>query len=100
MHLTRTEPDANLHRFYHMEIARGLFGDWGLVPGAGADRLVRPRGQSQGRPLRVAHKEGQTRLRVAGQKRARTVAVLTGGSDTAKLLILCQTGQGATNDRF
>ena len=31
MHLTRTEPEINLHRFYHMEIVRGLFGDWGLV---------------------------------------------------------------------
>ena len=31
MHLTRTEPDANLYRFYRMEIVRGLFGDWGLV---------------------------------------------------------------------
>ena len=31
MHLTRIEPDANLHRFYHMEIVRGLFGDWALV---------------------------------------------------------------------
>ena len=31
MYLTRTEPEANLHRFYRMEIVRGLFGDWGLV---------------------------------------------------------------------
>ena len=31
MHLTRTEPDANLHRFYRLEIVRGLFGDWGLL---------------------------------------------------------------------
>jgi predicted DNA-binding WGR domain protein len=31
MHLTRTEPEINLHRFYRMEIVRGLFGDWGLV---------------------------------------------------------------------
>lgn len=31
MHLIRTEPDANLHRFYRMEIVRGLFGEWGLV---------------------------------------------------------------------
>lgn len=31
MHLTRTEPENNLHRFYRMEIVRGLFGDWGLV---------------------------------------------------------------------
>ncbi len=31
MHLTRTEPDANLHRFYRLEIVPGLFGDWGLV---------------------------------------------------------------------
>lgn len=31
MYLTRTDPDANLYRFYHMEIVPGLFGDWGLV---------------------------------------------------------------------
>jgi len=31
VHLTKTEPDANLHRFYRMDIVRGLFGDWGLV---------------------------------------------------------------------
>ena len=31
MHLIRTEPNANLHRFYRMEIVQGLFGDWGLV---------------------------------------------------------------------
>ena len=31
MHLTRTEPNANLYRFYRIEIVRGLFGDWGLV---------------------------------------------------------------------
>ncbi len=31
MHLTRTEPNANLHRFYRLEIVPGLFGDWGLV---------------------------------------------------------------------
>jgi predicted DNA-binding WGR domain protein len=31
MRLTRTEPEINLHRFYRMEIVRGLFGDWGLV---------------------------------------------------------------------
>ena len=31
MHLTRTDFDANLHRFYRLEIVRGLFGDWGLV---------------------------------------------------------------------
>ncbi len=31
MHLTRTELDANLHRFYRLEIVRGLFGDWGLM---------------------------------------------------------------------
>jgi predicted DNA-binding WGR domain protein len=28
MHLTRTEPDANPHRFYRMEIVRGFFGHW------------------------------------------------------------------------
>jgi len=31
MHLTRTDPEANLYRYYRMEIVRGLFGDWGLV---------------------------------------------------------------------
>lgn len=31
MHLTKTEPNANLFRFYRMDIVRGLFGDWGLV---------------------------------------------------------------------
>lgn len=31
MHLIKTEPDANLHRFYRLEIVRGLFGDLGLV---------------------------------------------------------------------
>lgn len=31
MHLTKTEPDANLHRFYRLDIMPGLFGDWGLV---------------------------------------------------------------------
>jgi len=31
MHLTRSEPDANLHRFYRLEIVPGLFGDFGLM---------------------------------------------------------------------
>jgi predicted DNA-binding WGR domain protein len=31
MRLTRTEPAANLHGFYRLEIVPGLFGDWGLV---------------------------------------------------------------------
>ena len=31
MYLTRIDPEANLYRFYRMEIVRGLFGDWGLV---------------------------------------------------------------------
>lgn len=31
MHLTRTQPEANLHRFYRLAVVRGLFGDWGLV---------------------------------------------------------------------
>ncbi|WP_299677116.1 WGR domain-containing protein [uncultured Roseobacter sp.] len=31
MHLTKTEPQGNVFRFYRMEIVRGLFGDWGLV---------------------------------------------------------------------
>lgn len=31
MHLKRIEPEANLNRFYRMEVVPGLFGDWGLV---------------------------------------------------------------------
>ncbi|MCE8006840.1 WGR domain-containing protein [Aestuariivita sp.] len=31
MHLIRTEPEANRHRFCRMDIVPGLFGDWGLV---------------------------------------------------------------------
>ncbi|WP_247740545.1 MULTISPECIES: WGR domain-containing protein [unclassified Paracoccus (in: a-proteobacteria)] len=31
MHLTRIEPEDNLHRFYSLEIVRGLFGEWGLT---------------------------------------------------------------------
>lgn len=31
MLLKRIEPEANLNRFYRMEIVPGLFGDWGLV---------------------------------------------------------------------
>jgi predicted DNA-binding WGR domain protein len=31
MDLTRTDASQNLHRFYRMEIAPGLFGDWALV---------------------------------------------------------------------
>lgn len=31
MHLTRSEPETNLHRFYRLEIVTGLFGDFGLV---------------------------------------------------------------------
>lgn len=31
MHLTRSDFDANLHRFYRLEIVRGLFGHWSLV---------------------------------------------------------------------
>lgn len=31
MHLTRTDPDTNLYRYYRLEIVKGLFGDWGLV---------------------------------------------------------------------
>lgn len=31
MHLTRTEQQTNLHRFYRLEIVPGLFGNWGLV---------------------------------------------------------------------
>lgn len=31
MYLTKTEPEANQHRFYRMDIVRGLFGEWALV---------------------------------------------------------------------
>ncbi|MEP4196645.1 MAG: WGR domain-containing protein [Aliishimia sp.] len=31
MYLTRSEPNTNLYRFYHMQIVQGLFGDWGLI---------------------------------------------------------------------
>lgn len=31
MRLTRTDPEANLARYYRLEIVRGLLGDWGLV---------------------------------------------------------------------
>lgn len=31
MDLTRTKASQNVHRFYRMEIAHGLFGDWALV---------------------------------------------------------------------
>lgn len=31
MYLTKTESDANMHRFYRMDIVQGLFGDWGLL---------------------------------------------------------------------
>lgn len=31
MYLTRSDPSANLHRYYRMDIVPGLFGDWGLV---------------------------------------------------------------------
>jgi len=31
MHLIRSEPDANLHRFYRLEIVPSLFGDFGLM---------------------------------------------------------------------
>ena len=31
MHLRKMEPEANMHRFYRLEIVPGLFGDWGLV---------------------------------------------------------------------
>ena len=40
MRLTRTKPEANLYRYYRMEIVPGLFGDWGLVRQWG--RLGRP----------------------------------------------------------
>lgn len=31
MHLTRTDPETNLYRYYRLEIVKGLFGDWGLI---------------------------------------------------------------------
>ncbi|WP_290557037.1 WGR domain-containing protein [Aestuariivita sp.] len=31
MYLTKTDPSANMHRFYRMDIVPGLFGDWGLL---------------------------------------------------------------------
>ena len=31
MDLIRIDPPKNVHRFYRMEIAPGLFGDWALV---------------------------------------------------------------------
>ena len=31
MHLKKTDPDANLYRFYRLDIVQGLFGDWGVV---------------------------------------------------------------------
>ena len=31
MDLTRTDASQNVNRFYRMEIAPGLFGDWALV---------------------------------------------------------------------
>ena len=35
MHLTRTDPETNLYRYYRLEIVKGLFGDWGLVRESG-----------------------------------------------------------------
>jgi predicted DNA-binding WGR domain protein len=31
MHLTRTDPETNLYRYYRLEIVKGPFGDWGLI---------------------------------------------------------------------
>lgn len=31
MYLTKSDPSANIHRFYRMDIVPGLFGDWGLL---------------------------------------------------------------------
>lgn len=31
MYLTSTDPSANPHRHYRMDMMPGLFGDWGLV---------------------------------------------------------------------
>ena len=31
MDLVRIDRRTNCHRFYRLEIVRGLFGDWGLV---------------------------------------------------------------------
>ena len=29
--LQRHDPDKNIHRFYHLWVAPGVFGDWSLV---------------------------------------------------------------------
>lgn len=31
MHLTRTQPEVNVHRYYRIQIVCGLFDEWGLV---------------------------------------------------------------------
>lgn len=31
MYLVRSEAEANVNRFYRLDIVPGLFGDWGLV---------------------------------------------------------------------
>lgn len=31
MYLKKSDPTANMHRFYRMDIVPGLFGDWGLL---------------------------------------------------------------------
>lgn len=31
MHLTRTDSETNLYRYYRLDIVKGLFGDWGLI---------------------------------------------------------------------
>ncbi|MGR8932781.1 MAG: WGR domain-containing protein [Gammaproteobacteria bacterium] len=31
IYLERHDPDKNLHRFYQMYVAPGIFGDWSLV---------------------------------------------------------------------
>jgi hypothetical protein len=72
MDLTRVDPSQNLHRFYRMEIAPGLFGDWSLVR-AGPGRLVRHGGCGKKCPVRHPNEEGAARLRVGGVRTGRFV---------------------------
>lgn len=31
IYLTRNDPDKNMHRFYQMQVAQSVFGDWSLI---------------------------------------------------------------------
>ena len=31
IYLTKTAPELNQHRYYNIQVVRGLFGDWGLI---------------------------------------------------------------------